>query len=87
MRRHELDLTSLLAGLVLLAFAGAYLLGQASGHPIDARWTLPLVLVALGLVGLASGVARALSRTGAAPSAESGGHDHAAGEGVGTVET
>lgn len=53
MRRHELDLTSLIAGLVFVAIAVAYLIGSFTSVRIDAGWVLPIGLVGLGLAGLA----------------------------------
>ena len=62
MRKHPFDLTSLLAGLVFVAVAAVYLLGQATGNSIDATWVLPVALVALGLAGLAGGIGRVAKR-------------------------
>ena len=63
MRRHPLDLTSLLAGLVFLSLAATYLFAAAAGHRVDATWVLPVALVALGAAGLAGGIVRATRRT------------------------
>jgi hypothetical protein len=52
-RRHDLDLTSLLAGLLLVALGLVTLVGDAVGLRLDARWMLPAVLVGLGVAGLA----------------------------------
>ena len=62
MRRHDLDLTSLLAGAVFVAIAAVYLLGAATGTTIDGTWELPLALIALGLAGLVGGLGRALRK-------------------------
>ena len=62
MRKHPIDLTSLLAGLVFVALASVYLLAAATGNHVDASWVLPLALVALGLAGLAGGITRAVRR-------------------------
>ena len=62
MRRHELDVTSLLAGLIFVAVAGAYLLGERTGHRVGVGWVLPLALVAVGFAALAGGLSRALGR-------------------------
>ncbi len=59
MQRHELDLMSLVAGLVLLGVAAAYLIGYLTDVRIDASWVAPLALIGLGLAGLAGGVSRA----------------------------
>jgi hypothetical protein len=66
-RKHPLDLTSLLAGLVFVALAAVYLLAAATGNHVDASWVLPLALVALGLAGLAGGITRAVRRPAPAP--------------------
>jgi len=67
-RKHPIDLTSLLAGLVFVALASVYLLAAATGNHVDASWVLPIALVALGLAGLAGGLTRAVRRP--APAAE-----------------
>ena len=59
MRRHELDLTSLIAGIVLAAIAAAYLLAAATGRSVDGAWVLPVGLIGLGLAGLAGSLRRA----------------------------
>lgn len=64
MRRHELDLTSLVAGLVFVGIAVAYLIGAYTKVRVDAGWVLPIGLVGLGLAGLA-GTLRAGLRSGA----------------------
>ncbi len=60
MRKHELDLTSLVAGLVFVAIAVAYLVGTLTKVRIDAGWILPLGLVGLGAAGLAGSVRSSL---------------------------
>ena len=52
MRRHELDLASLLAGLVFVGIAVAYLVGAVTSVRIDAGWVLPVGLIGLGVAGL-----------------------------------
>ena len=59
MRRHELDLMSLVAGLVLIGVAAAYLVGHLTDVRVDASWVAPLALIGLGLAGLAGGLSRA----------------------------
>jgi hypothetical protein len=71
-RRHELDLASLVAGVVFIGIAVAYLVGAYTRVRIDAGWVLPIGLVGLGLAGL-GGTLRAGLRGGDAP-----GPDHAA---------
>ncbi|MEI6373209.1 MAG: hypothetical protein WCP26_05460 [Actinomycetes bacterium] len=52
MRKHPLDVFSLLAGLIVLGFAIAYLIGAYSSYRLDERVVLPLLLVGLGGAGL-----------------------------------
>jgi hypothetical protein len=63
MRRHDLDLTSLLVGMVFLGVAAVYIVGQATGAQLDASWLGPLILVSLGLAGFVGGVARSWRRS------------------------
>ncbi len=56
MRRHDLDWTSLIAGLVVTAVGAAYLVGAYTTVHVDSRWVLPLALVGIGLAGLAGSV-------------------------------
>jgi hypothetical protein len=51
-RRHDLDLTSLLAGIVFAAVAVAGLASPGLDLVVDPLWLVPGVLVALGLAGL-----------------------------------
>ena len=53
MRRHELDLFSLIAGLAFVAVAVGHLLDVTTDLDFDGRWVAPIVLVILGLAGLA----------------------------------
>ena len=53
MRRHPLDLFSLISGLLVLGFAFAYLIGAYTEFRLDARLAFPLLLVGLGGAGLA----------------------------------
>ena len=62
MRRHELDLTSLVAGLVFIGIAVAYLIGSYTSVRIDAGWVLPIGLVGLGVAGLAGSLRVGLRR-------------------------
>lgn len=52
MKRHPLDLLSLLAGIAFLLFAGAYLVGVGLGSPPRAVFAVPLLFVGLGVAGL-----------------------------------
>lgn len=53
MRRHPLDVFSLLAGLVVIVFAALFIVGQYTTVELDGRLVAPLLLVGLGLAGLA----------------------------------
>lgn len=53
MRRHPIDLFSLICGLLFTGFAIAYIVGAYTDLRLDARLALPLALVGLGLAGLA----------------------------------
>ncbi|MEI6620414.1 MAG: hypothetical protein WCP28_00715 [Actinomycetes bacterium] len=52
MQRHELSVTSLIAGLVFVALAATYMVGAYTDLRLDPRLWFPLTLVALGLAGL-----------------------------------
>lgn len=62
MRRHEFDLTSLVAGLVFVAIATAYLIGAFTDVRIDGGWVLPFGLVGLGVAGLTGSLRAGLRR-------------------------
>ena len=53
MRRHELDVFSLVTGLVFVAVAAGHLLDESSQLDFDGRWVVPLVMVAIGVARLA----------------------------------
>lgn len=59
MRRHDLDWVSLVAGLVFLGIAVAYLLQVSLDVSIAAGWVLPITLIGLGVAGLAVSLTRA----------------------------
>ncbi len=59
MRRHPADLASLIAGLLLMAVGGAYLLSRVTNLYLDARWVAPVVLIGVGLAGLTGAVVQA----------------------------
>ena len=69
MRRHELDIASLVGGLVFAGIAVAYLIGAATSVRIDAGWVLPIGLVGLGVAGL-GGTLRAGLRGNERPAAD-----------------
>lgn len=52
MRRHELDLVSLVAGLLFIVVAGVHVGARASDHDLDLQWTLPVLLLLVGVLGL-----------------------------------
>lgn len=56
MRRHPFDLLSFTAGILFTGFALAYIVGAYADVRLDPRYVLPLVLVGLGLAGLAGSV-------------------------------
>jgi hypothetical protein len=66
-RKHDLDLTSLIAGIVFVVIAAAYLVGVYTDVHIGAGWVLPVALIGLGAAGLAGSVRRGLRRTPPAP--------------------
>jgi hypothetical protein len=51
-RKHPVDLFSLLSGLLFTGFAIAYVIGAYSDIRLDGRLVVPLVLVGLGVAGL-----------------------------------
>jgi hypothetical protein len=61
-RRHDLDLTSLVAGLVFVALAAVYLVGSLTDVHIGWRWVLPLLLIGLGVAGLAGSLRSSFRR-------------------------
>lgn len=58
MTRHELDLMSLVAGVVFVILGLGLLLDAGGGINFDARWVWPILLIGLGAAGLASSVRR-----------------------------
>ena len=54
MWRHERDTLSLMFGALLVLRAGAFLVDDLTGLDVDGRWVAPLVLIAVGAVGLLS---------------------------------
>ncbi len=56
--RHARDITSLVAGLLLLAIGGLFLVTDLSNGSYDLRWLGPVVLVAVGVTGLAASARR-----------------------------
>lgn len=62
MRRHDLDLLSLITGVVFLLVATSHLLGAVAGTDLDLAWLAPVVLVGLGVAGLAGALRAGRSR-------------------------
>ena len=54
MPRHELDLTSLLAGMLFIGLGLAFVLELTEVVDVDARWIWPVLFLGLGAAGLAS---------------------------------
>jgi hypothetical protein len=61
-RRHDLDLVSLITGVVFALVAVAHLVGAATGDSLDPLWLAPALLIGLGVAGLA-GALRSGGRT------------------------
>jgi hypothetical protein len=59
MRRHETDWTSLIAGVTFCAIALAYLGGEVTHRSLELHWVLPMLLIGLGIAGLAGTLVRA----------------------------
>jgi hypothetical protein len=55
-RRHDLDLVSLMSGLVFLVLGAGWALDEPAGLDLHALWAVPVALVGVGLVGLAGAV-------------------------------
>ena len=53
MRRHDVDLYSLVTGLVFTVVACIYLTAAASDRNVGGDWVLPVVLVTVGIASLA----------------------------------
>ncbi len=53
MRRHDLDLLSLIVGAVFVVVATTHLLAAASDSDTNLGWLFPVVLVGLGAAGIA----------------------------------
>ena len=71
MRRHELDLVSLIAGVLFCLVSTGLLVSVAADSQLNARWLAPTLLVGLGAVGLAGALGgRRSGPDGSAVSAE-----------------
>lgn len=52
MKRHDLDLMSLLSGLFFALIGVGFLLDAGTAVRVDVEWLIPAVLIAVGLAGL-----------------------------------
>lgn len=52
MRRHDIDLVSLAAGLLFLVVSVVHIAARSTDTDLNLRWMAPAVLVLLGLLGL-----------------------------------
>jgi hypothetical protein len=69
-RKHELDVFSLLAGMVFVAVAVVHLVTANTTHSTDVRWVFPVAMVLVGLaslIGLVRRGARQPDTAAAAP--------------------
>lgn len=62
MKSRQPDLTSLIAGITFCVIALAYIGGEITNRTFQLRWVAPILLIGLGLAGLAGGVLRARQR-------------------------
>ena len=54
MQRHDLDVLSLVAGVVFAVLGGLFLADGLDALDLDVRWVAPILLIGLGVGGLAS---------------------------------
>jgi hypothetical protein len=59
MKRHEPDWTSFVAGATFCVIALTYLGGELTHRSVELRWMIPILLIGLGLAGLAGTLVRA----------------------------
>ena len=52
MERHDLDVVSLVAGLLFVALGATFLLDELDVLDLQLRWVWPSLLIALGIAGL-----------------------------------
>ena len=69
MRKHELDVFSLLAGMVFVAVAVVHLVTANTTHSSDVRWVFPVAMVLVGLASLIGLVRRGPREPAPAPAA------------------
>jgi F0F1-type ATP synthase assembly protein I len=56
MKRHDLDLTSLVSGAIFVVVGIVFLLDLTADYSVKPRWVIPLVLIGVGVAGLLSTV-------------------------------
>ena len=61
-KRHAADVLSLVCGLLFVAAAGLFLVNDLSDADVDLRWLAPVVLIGIGVLGLAASVRRRPAR-------------------------
>jgi len=52
MNRHEVDVVSMVSGLLIVLLAGLFLLDDLTSLSVDTRWVVPMVLLTVGIAGL-----------------------------------
>lgn len=57
-KRHGRDVLSLVAGLLFVAGAALFLVNDLSDTHVDLRWSGPVVLIGIGVLGLAASMRR-----------------------------
>ena len=70
MSRHELDVTSLMFGLVFVLLGGSFLVAEANDADVDLTWLLSATLLAVGAVAVTVGVTRAVRQRPARTAAD-----------------
>lgn len=60
MVRHERDVLSLMAGVLAVLVAGAFLLGDLTELRLDGRWVGPVLLLLVGGLGLAASLRKSV---------------------------
>lgn len=62
MKRHDTDPLALISGILFLIVGSTYLVAEQTSADIDARWVLPVALIAVGLAGLVTSLLSVLRR-------------------------
>ncbi|MFF2656913.1 hypothetical protein ACFVUH_06060 [Kitasatospora sp. NPDC058032] len=74
MRKHQLDLFSLIAGGLFTAIAVLYLVAAVNDVSVNGRIIIPVTFIVLGLGGLAGAVAAAVRRSRPEEPGQDAGH-------------